>query len=77
MSNLDDTMGTEVIVKKWGNSFAIILPRELVEERNLKENEKVSIVIAKRANLNDIFGALKGKKISGQKFKDFAREGWK
>ncbi len=67
----------EAIVKKWGNSLGIILPREIVKERNLKENSKVEILIAKeKPNLNQIYGLVKKRKMSGQRMKDEARKGW-
>lgn len=69
-------MGTEVKIKKWGNSLGIILPKELVEERKLKKGEKVNLEIIKKADLRDIFGTLKTG-LTGQQFKDLARNGWK
>ena len=68
-------MVTEVVLKKWGNSIAAIFPREVVEKEHLKVNQKVTIAIMKKADLTDVFGTLK-RKMSGQEFKDMAREGW-
>ena len=37
----------------------------------------ISINVIKKADLTKVFGSLKGRiKISGQKLKDMAREGW-
>jgi len=70
-------MAIEVKIKKWGNSLGVILPKEIVDKEKFKENEKVMINIVKEADLSDIFGSLKGKiKMSGQKMKNLAREGW-
>ena len=70
-------MAIEVKIKKWGNSLGVILPKEVVDKEKFKENEKVMINIVKEADLSDIFGSLKGKiKMSGQKMKNLAREGW-
>jgi hypothetical protein len=70
-------MESEVVVKKWGNSLGVILPKELVKREGLKENKKISIHIVKKADLSDIFGSARGKiKISGQKMKDLSREEW-
>jgi len=70
-------MAVEVKLKRWGNSMAVIVPNKLVEERNLKENDSIVIEIVKKADLSDIFDSLKSKrKLSGQDFKDLAREGW-
>ena len=71
-------MAVEVKLKKWGNSMAVVVPSRLVEERNLKENDTIVIEVVRKADLSDVFGSLKPKrKLSGQEFKDLAREGWK
>ena len=70
-------MATEVIVRKWGSSLGIVLPKELVENKHLKERQKILIDVGKMADLTPVFGALKGKlKSSGQQFKDEVRKGW-
>lgn len=65
-------MECETITRKWGNSLGITLPKEVVEEENIKENEKITILILKkRDTLKRTFGMLKGKmKKSTQKIKD-------
>ena len=63
-------------IKKWGNSVGVVLPKIVVERENLKENDAVFIDIVKESDISDLFGSLK-RKMSGQKFKDMAREGWK
>jgi len=51
------------IVKKWGNSFGIILPKELVKSQELKEGVRVDIIIQPRTKtkVKEIFGIMKGK----------------
>ena len=68
-------MATEVIVKKWGNSMGIVLPKSLVEEKKLKENQKVIIQVIKKIDITDLFGSLNLKE-SAQKLKDRGRKGW-
>ena len=68
-------MATEVVLKKWGNSVGAIFPKEFVEKKGLKTNQKVMVEIVKEADLKDVFGSLK-RRCSGQKFKDEARKGW-
>ena len=66
----------EAKVKKWGNSFGVVIPMEVVENENVKENEKVKIIMVRRSPdvLKETFGIGKGKiKKSGQQFKDEAR----
>ena len=76
MYNYNETMANDVIVKKWGNSLAIVIPNELVKEKHIKENDKVTVEIVKPADFSKVFGSLKTR-MSGQEFKDFVREGWK
>ncbi len=69
-------MTATVVVRKWGNSLGITLPKELVEGQNIKEGDKLVLpVVIKKADLSKIFGSIKTG-MSGQKFKDMAREGW-
>ena len=73
--NITNSMAIEVKVKKWGNSLGIILPKELVNEKNIKINDKINVDIGVKADLSDIFGTL-DMGMSGQKFKDMVRKGW-
>ena len=36
-------MATELIIKRWGNSMGVVLPKELIEDKHLKENEKIFV----------------------------------
>ncbi len=65
----------ELKVRKIGNSLGVIFPGEMVKARNLKENEKVFVSVAKKGDLSKFFGSLKIKE-SGQKIKDEMRRGW-
>ncbi|MEK6825778.1 MAG: AbrB/MazE/SpoVT family DNA-binding domain-containing protein [Nanoarchaeota archaeon] len=69
-------MAIEVKLKRWGNSMAVIVPSSLIEQKNMKENDTLLIEVVKKADLSDIYGMIKKRKMSGQEFKDLAREGW-
>lgn len=68
-------MTAEVEVRKWGNSMGVILPRELIKAKELKQHDKVLIDVTRKADLTKFFGSFKTRK-SGQRFKDMVREGW-
>ena len=70
------TMAIDVTIKKWGNSMGIVLPMEFVRNEGLRENKKVSISIIKKADLSDVFGLAKKRKMSGQKMKNLSRIEW-
>ena len=67
----------EVKVKRWGNSLGVILPKEFVEDKKIKENDVIDIAVVKPIDLRKIFGSGKGKtRMTGQEFKDMVRKGW-
>ncbi len=68
-------MEAETVVKKWGGSLAVVLPKELVDNTHVGENDKVIISVRKEADLRGMFGSLKTK-MTGQEFKDLVRKGW-
>jgi len=63
-------------LRKWGNSFAIIVPMDVVEKRRLRENMKVRLLLFEegRKVLRETFGIGKDKVTkTGQQFKDESR----
>ena len=69
-------MATKTTIKKWGNSFGVIIPIKEIIEKKLSENDIVEIEIFKEANFSDVFGTIKTK-TSGQEFENEAKKGWK
>lgn len=67
----------ETIAKRWGNSIGIIIPKEIIDKENIKENGKVQFLIIKENNkiLRETFGLAKNKiKKSTQQIKNELRE---
>ncbi len=63
-------------LKRWGNSFGVIIPKGIIDSENLKVNQTIELIIAKNSQkvLKETFGMLKGKlKKSGQQIKDELR----
>ncbi len=52
-----------VQVRKWGNSFGVILPKKIIDEEKIKEGMEIEITIQSKhkTKVKDIFGILKGK----------------
>lgn len=69
-------MIVEVFVRKWGNSFGVVFPKDFVDEKGIQLNEKILVDVVKEADLGDVFGTLKSN-VPGQLFKDEVRKGWK
>ncbi|MBI5001172.1 MAG: hypothetical protein HZB92_06585 [Euryarchaeota archaeon] len=64
------------VVKKWGNSYGVVLPIATVREKRLSENDVVELEIRRKArNIPDLFGTLKMRG-DAQKIKDEMRGGW-
>jgi len=65
-------------IKKWGNSLAIILPKEQMKDQNMKIGKKLTIMIPENdVSLRDEFGSLKSVlKKSTTKIMREIDEGW-
>ena len=69
-------MGYKTITKRWGNSLGLVIPKNIVEESHIQENEKVTVFIIKDSQkaLEGTFGIAKGKiKTTSQKIKNRSR----
>lgn len=70
-------MEIETKTKKWGSSLGIIIPKEIVERENLKQNQTIKILAIEtqtKTKVKDIFGTLKNWRINTQKFKEEIRK---
>lgn len=62
-------------LRKWGNSFGVVVPLNETIKENMKEGEEIKVLLIKKENsLKNIFGSLKGWKINSQKIKDELRK---
>ncbi len=60
-------------VRKWGNSWGVIIPKRELEKEGIKEKETLHLIaIKKNKRIKKTFGMLKGWK-SGQYIKDISR----
>ena len=68
------------IVRKWGNSFGIVLPKKIVETEKIRDGLEVCITIhpAEKTKVRDIFGSLrlKTKKTTEQVMKEIDEDFW-
>ena len=53
----------DIKVKKCGNSFGIVIPKDIVEKQKIKEGViiRVNIQVKNKTKVKDIFGIMKGK----------------
>lgn len=66
----------ETKLRKWGNSFGVVIPMDVVEKEGMKEDENVRIIVVKnsREAFRKTFGMLKGRlRKSSQQMKDELR----
>ena len=67
-----------VKVRKWGDSLAVIIPKEIVNKENIQKEDTIHLKIEKGMDFSDLFGIVKGKlRKSAQQLKNESREGWK
>jgi len=53
----------DIKVRKWGNSFGIVLPKDMVEKQDIKEGItiRINIQVKDKTKAKNIFGILKDK----------------
>ena len=67
----------EVITKlrKWGNSFGIVIPHSKVEKESIKEGTEVKVLINENENvLKETFGTFKFKKSTQEMMGEIDKE---
>jgi antitoxin component of MazEF toxin-antitoxin module len=65
----------EARIKKWGNSFGIILPKNIVEKENLSEDDKITLVgtgIDRKRAAQKLWGMSGRKKVDSEKLEKIA-----
>jgi len=67
-------MQTRARLKRWGNSYGVVVPKELVESEELKEGEVIEISVRKASDVSKLFGKYPFKNL--QAAKDEMRKGW-
>lgn len=70
-------MEVKTTAKKGGSSIGVIIPKEIVEAKRIRENDELIIEIKKRPLAGELFGMFpewKSKK-SAQELKDEMRRG--
>lgn len=62
--------------RKWGNSVGIVIPRDVVQELNLKPHEDILVDIHKKSGtvLRELFGALHWKTPTEEVLRQARRE---
>lgn len=57
--------------KKWGNSMGVILPKQMIEQLDLKLGDEINITVEKKSSvLKEMFGALKFSKPTKELLKE-------
>lgn len=61
-------------LKRWGNSYGVIVPKELIEKEGIKEGELVEISVRRTVDVRRLFGRYRFKNLQAQK--ESMRKGW-
>lgn len=61
-------------LKRWGNSYGIVVPKEIVEKEGLKEGELVEISVRRAVDVRRLFGKYAFENLQSQK--EAMRKGW-
>jgi len=62
-------------VRKWGNSFGIIIPASIMEKHGISEGEEISALVMPKINvLKKMFGKMKFKQSTDEIMREIDRE---
>ena len=61
-------------LKRWGNSYAVVVPGEIVQREGLKEGDLVEISVRKAVEISRLFGKYPFKNLQAQK--EAMRKAW-
>jgi len=61
-------------LKRWGNSYGVVVPKEIVEKEGLREGELVEISVRRASDVGRLFGKYPFKDLQVQK--ESMRKGW-
>ncbi|MDG7018502.1 MAG: AbrB/MazE/SpoVT family DNA-binding domain-containing protein [Nitrososphaerota archaeon] len=67
-------MQSNAKLKRWGNSYGVVVPKEVVEKEGLREGEVVEVIVRKAIDVKRLYGKYPFKDLQAQKEK--MREGW-
>ena len=61
--------------RKWGSSLGVIIPKNIVKELKLRENQEIIIDVKPKENpLKELFGSVKLSKPTEQLLKEIRRK---
>lgn len=62
-------------IRKWGNSYGIIIPHEVLRDKGMKEGEEIDAILVKKGNvLRETFGSHKFSKPVKKLMKEVDKE---
>ncbi|MBI2631665.1 hypothetical protein HYW75_01545 [Candidatus Pacearchaeota archaeon] len=62
-------------LQRWGNSFGIVIPLEVVRRKKMREGEKIKAIIVKKSNvLRETYGSHKFSKPVSRLMKEMDKE---
>ena len=53
-------METDIVVREWGRSLGLVIPKDVAKKDKLKAGDKVKVIIVRKTNIfAETFGKLK------------------
>ena len=72
-------MEIKAVARRWGNSLAVVIPANMVEQQQIKENEELTVKLEKRhgkVKAGALWGFLKDWKRPTEEILKEADKGW-
>ena len=68
-------MAIRTRIRKWGNSFGVMIPRSFLKEKDLYVDEEVLVEVNRKRNLEKLFGLCHFKRSTKEIVKEI-KEGY-
>ena len=62
------------VARKWGNSLGVVIPLNVIQKENLKENTEITLKVVKKSPFEELFGSVKFKRSAREIVKELKRE---
>ena len=61
-------------LRRWGNSYGVVIPKDIIEKEGLKKGEDIEISVRRVSDIRRLFGKYTFNDLQTQKEK--MRKGW-
>ena len=59
-------MSIRAVLKRWGNSYGVVIPKDVAAKQGIKENDEVEVTITRAGDMRSLFGRYRFDDVRGE-----------